>query len=154
MDKPERMKTPLPPFLMLLLLLASCKSPVKEPEFVAAKNFRVGKLGLKQTSVFMTLDYFNPNPIGLTLENADLEVYVEGRYVGRTMLDTTIRIPAKDTFSIPVKLDVDMKNALPNLFKAGFTGEVEMALKGTARFKKAGVGVNFPVDYKGKHKFL
>jgi LEA14-like dessication related protein len=148
------MKSPLPPFLLVLLLLAACKSPVKEPEFVAARNFRVGKLGLKQTSVFMTLDYINPNPIGLTLENADLEVYLEGRYVGRTTLDSTIRIPAKDTFSIPVKLDVDMKNALPNLFKAGFNGEVEMVLKGNARFKKAGVPINLPVDYKGRHKFL
>ena len=149
------MRSHLPPFLLLLLLLLSaCQSPVKEPEFVAAKNFRVGKLGLKQTSVFMTLDYFNPNPVGLSLENADLEVYLEGRYVGRTTLDTIIRIPAKDTFSIPVKLDVDMKNALPNLFKAGFNGEVEMQLKGTARFKKAGMGINYPVNYKGRHKFL
>lgn len=140
------------PFLLATLSVVSCDSPIKEPEFVEARNFRVGRLGLKQTQVFMTLDYFNPNRVGMSLEKADLDVYMDGKFVGKTALDTMIAIPAKDTFSIPVKIDVDMKNAFSNLYKVGINEEVELMLKGTARVKKAGIGINVPVNYKGRHK--
>lgn len=100
----------------------------------------------------MTLDYFNPNGFGLTLENADLEVYVENKYVGKTILNERISIPAKDTFSIPVKIDVEMKNLVSNLMMVGLSEDVEIKLKGTARLKKAGIGITLPIDYSGRHK--
>jgi LEA14-like dessication related protein len=136
-----------------LLLLAACQSsPVKEPVFIESKNFRVGKLGLQKSTVNMTLDYFNPNGFALTLENADLEVYVENKYVGKTILNERISIPAKDTFSIPVKIDVEMKNLVSNLMMVGLNEDVELKLKGTARLKKAGIGITLPIDYAGRHK--
>jgi LEA14-like dessication related protein len=140
-------------FLAPLLLLAACQSsPVKEPVFIESKNFRVGKLGLQKSTVNMTLDYFNPNGFALTLENADLEVYVENKYVGKTILSERISIPAKDTFSIPVKIDVEMKNLVSNLMMVGLNEDVELKLKGTARLKKAGIGITLPIDYSGRHK--
>jgi LEA14-like dessication related protein len=140
-------------FLAPLLLLAACQSsPVKEPVFIESKNFRVGKLGLQKSTVNMTLDYFNPNGFALTLENADLEVYVENKYVGKTILSERISIPAKDTFSIPVKIDVEMKNLVSNLIMVGLNEDVELKLKGTARLKKAGIGITLPIDYSGRHK--
>lgn len=136
-----------------LLLLLSCKtSPVKEPVFVDARNFRMGKLGFKQSELKMLLVYFNPNGVGLDLEKAELDVFVENKFLGHTSLDTLIRIPAKDTFYIPVKLELDMKNLASNLVSIGLKEEVELKMKGNARFKKAGIGFNFPVDYTGKHK--
>ena len=140
-------------FLAPLLLLAACQSsPVKEPVFIESKNFRVGKLGLQKSTVNMTLDYFNPNGFALTLENADLDVYVENKYVGKTILSERISIPAKDTFSIPVKIDVEMKNLVSNLIMVGLNEDVELKLKGTARLKKAGIGITLPIDYSGRHK--
>lgn len=136
-----------------LLLLAAChSSPIKDPVFLESKNVRVGKLGLQKSTVNMTLDYFNPNGFGLTLENADLEVYVENKYVGKTILNERISIPAKDTFSIPVKIDVEMKNLVSNLMMVGLNEDVELKLKGTARLKKAGIGITLPIDYAGRHK--
>ncbi len=140
-------------FIASLLLLASCRSsPIKDPVFIESKNFRVGKLGLQKSTVNMTLDYFNPNGFGLTLENADLDVYVRDKFVGKTILNERINIPSKDTFSIPVKMEVEMKNLVSNLMMVGLNEDIELTLKGTARLKKAGSGITFPIDYTGRHK--
>jgi len=139
--------------LLPFCLILACKTnPIKDPVFVDARNFRIGKLGLKQSDLRMLLVYYNPNGVGLGLEKADLDVYVENKFFGHTNLDTLIPIPAKDTFYIPVKLELDMKNLASNLVSIGLKEEVELKLKGTARLKKAGIGFNFPVNYTGKHR--
>jgi LEA14-like dessication related protein len=136
-----------------LLLLVSCHSnPIKDPVFIESKNFRVGKLGFQKSTVNVTLDYYNPNGFGLTLEGADLDVYVGDKLVGKTILNERINIPAKDTFSIPVKMDVEMKNLVSNLMMVGLNEDVELTLKGSSRLKKAGIGITFPINYTGRHK--
>jgi LEA14-like dessication related protein len=146
--------------LILLFLAATllpgwaCKSSIKEPDFVGAKNFTLSKIGLQESYVEMDLFYFNPNGFKLQLKHADLDVFLENRFVGKTLLDTLLDIPAKDTFSIPVKMGVNMKNLFPNLLTLALKEEVEVKMEGTAKVSKSGISMNIPVHYTGKHKIV
>lgn len=148
----------LHPFIVLiiasLLFFSSCKSSIKEPDFLGAKNFNIGKIGLQESSLGVELYYYNPNSFNMELKKADLEIYFENRYLGQTHLDTLLQIPAKDTFYIPVKLAVNMKNLFPNLLSLALKDEVEVKMTGSAKVSRAGFTMNIPVNYAGKHKII
>ena len=137
-----------------LLPIWGCKSSIKEPDFIAARNFTFGKMGLKESNIGMDLYYYNPNSFKLQLKKAELDVYLENRFVGKTILDTLLDIPPKDTFTIPVKMGVDMKNLFPNLITLALKEEVELKVEGTVRVMKSGISLNIPVHYTGKHKIV
>jgi LEA14-like dessication related protein len=146
---------------MMILFLATallpgwaCKSSIKEPNFAGARNFTIEKLGLQETYIGMDLYYFNPNNFKLKLKKADLDVFLENRFVGQTQLDTLMEIPARDSFLIPVKMGVNMKNLFPNLLILALKDEVEIKLEGSAKVAKSGITMNIPIHYTGKHKII
>jgi LEA14-like dessication related protein len=146
-------QTLIPIFLITTLsTLWSCNSTLKEPDFVGAKNFTVSKIGFQESFIGMDLYYFNPNGFNLQLRKAELDVFLENRFVGKTELDTLLNIHAKDTFSIPVKMGVNMKNLFPNLLTLALKEEVEVRMEGSAKMSKSGITLNVPINYKGKHK--
>jgi LEA14-like dessication related protein len=147
--------------ILLLLVIGStllpgsaCKSNLKEPDFINARNFKIGKLGLTESFIGLDLYYYNPNSFKIQLKKAELDVYFENRFVGKTHLDTLLSIPALDTFSIPVKMDVAMKNLFPNLLTLALKDEVEVKMEGSARIMRSGITMNIPVHYSGKHKVI
>jgi LEA14-like dessication related protein len=68
------------------------------------------------------------------------------------LLDTLILIPKKDTFSIPVVMEVEMKNLFPNAFSLLTKTEIDLRIEGTVKVGKGGVFLNVPVKYQGKQK--
>jgi LEA14-like dessication related protein len=138
--------------LFLVLLFMVSFPFIKEPEFIDARNFGLRSVGLKTSTVYADLFYFNPNNLGLQMKKADLDVYVDDRLLGHSLLDTLITIPKKDTFSFPVMLEVEMKNIFPNAFAMLMKEEIELRIEGTAKVGKGGLFLNVPVKYRGKHR--
>lgn len=137
-----------------LLFFTSCKSSIKEPDFLGARNFNIGKIGVQESTLGVDLYYYNPNSFNMELKKADLEIFLENRYLGQTHLDTLLKIPAMDTFYIPVSLGVNMKNLFPNLLSLALKDEVEVKMKGSAKVSRAGFTMNIPVNYTGKQKII
>lgn len=121
----------------------------KDPEFVEARAFQIHSLGLQSSTVSFDLVYYNPNNFGLQLKNADVDVFVDDRLMGHSLIDTLINIAARDSFALPVKMDVEMKNLFPNALAMLTKSEVELAVKGKARIGKNGFFVPVPIRYKG-----
>jgi LEA14-like dessication related protein len=135
------------------LILAFCTLPfIKEPEFIDARHFGLRSLGVKTSTVYADLYYYNPNNIGLQMKKAELDVYIDDRFLGHSLLDTLITIPKKDTFSFPVMLEVEMKNIFPNAFAMLMKDEIELRIEGTAKVGKGGLFLNIPVKYRGKQR--
>lgn len=138
---------------ILLVLLFMVSFPfIKEPEFIDARNVGLRSVGLKTSTVYADLIYFNPNNLGLQMKKAEMDVYVDNRFLGHSLLDTLITIPKKDTFSFPVMLEVEMKNIFPNAFAMLMKEEIELRIEGTAKVGKGGLFLNVPVKYRGKHR--
>jgi len=137
---------------LLTNLLLSCSTP-KELEYRDFKNFTVEKLGFSSSSLKMDLIYYNPNNFGLELNRTDLDIFIDNNYLGRTSQEYQVSIPRREEFSIPIKIDVDMKNLLKNGFTTFLNNEVMIKVTGTVRIGKLNVFKSFPVNYEGKQRF-
>lgn len=86
------------------------------------------------------------------MKRAEMDVMVNNNFVGHSLLDSMINIPRQDTFSIPVKLDLDLKTVISNSIGALLSKEIDISIKGTAKIGKSGIYKNFPFTYQGKQK--
>ena len=138
--------------LITIFIIFSCSSP-KELEYQSFHNFSIQNLGFNSSSVSLDIIYYNPNNFGMQLRNSDLDIYIDGGMLGHSSFDTLIRIPRRDTFTLPVKFDVNMANIYKNAWGALTGKEVTVKLTGKIRIGKANVFMNFPVNYETKETF-
>ncbi|GAA0551976.1 LEA type 2 family protein [Chitinophaga japonensis] len=137
-------------FLLILAVLltwgmiSSCEK-VKDLEFVRVAGVSLDDLGFSKSIVRMTLAYYNPNNFKLQLKDASFDLFFDDTQVGHSIQDTLIRIPAKDTFYFPVKLEVNMENVLKNAWGALVNKEVTIRATGNCKVGKGGVYFPFPI---------
>lgn len=134
---------------VLTFLLVSCSTP-KALEYRDFKNFTVDQLGFAATTIRMDLVYYNPNNFGLQLKSTDLDVFVDNNYLGHTIQEQLVSVPSREEFTVPIKIDVDMKNLLKNGFNGLLSREVLLRVTGSVKVGKGGIFKNFPVNYEEK----
>ncbi|MBL0359134.1 MAG: LEA type 2 family protein [Chitinophagaceae bacterium] len=139
-------------YLFATAILLSCSTP-KALEYRDFKNFTIEKLGFASSYIKMDMVYFNPNDYGLQLKRTDLDIFINDVYLGHTAQEYQITIPRKDTFAIPLKIEVDMKNLLKNGVNLLFLNEVTVKVTGSVKVGKANVFMGFPVKYEGRQVF-
>ena len=133
------------------LFLVACAKP-KQPQYLGFQNVRMEKAGLSESIVGADVKFFNPNKYNLRLRKASLDLYLNENYVGHSDLDTLIVAPALDSFSVPVRLNLQLKQVLKNGFELILNPDVMLKVKGNARIGKSGIYVNVPIDYQGKQR--
>jgi LEA14-like dessication related protein len=138
---------------LLPLALTGCAKP-SGFDYLGVKNVKVVQFGLKESTVAVDVEYYNPNRFPVTMKRAVVDVYVNNNYFGKTTLDSTIRISGRDTFLLPVLLKVDMNTTVMQLIQALGKGEQEVLLKmdGKARIGRGGLFINYPIKYEAMQK--
>ena len=134
-----------------LLLLQACSRPIA-PEYAGIGNLRVNSLGIGESAVSADLKYYNPNNFTLKLKKGEVDVYMNNRFLGKTILDTLTAIPARDSFLIPVSMKVDMKQVYSNALDILLSNEVKIKLEGFAKMGKGGIYFDLPIRYEGKQQ--
>jgi len=133
-------------FAFLIFLMTSCRTP-QDLEFREFNNLALDKIGFSASSLKVNLVYYNPNNFGMELNRTELDIYVDSTFLGHSSQELQVPIPRRDVFTIPLKVDLDMKN----LFKNGLVGlmnkKVAIRAVGNVKVGKAGVYKNFKVDY-------
>jgi LEA14-like dessication related protein len=135
--------------LLLISLMSSCRT-FKDPVFDGIESVAVGNVGLDSSVVTLNLKYYNPNSSGAKLTSASGSAWMENSFLGTFLVDSTVRIPARDSFKIPVKLSVDMKKLLKNSITILLKKEVSIRIEGEARAGRNGLYKRFPVKYEGR----
>jgi LEA14-like dessication related protein len=138
-------------FTSVILILVSCAKP-KDLEYVDFSNLKVLKWGLLESTVGMDISFYNPNKSGLQLKKADVDVYINNTFLGKSLLDSLIRIPGRDTFLVPVTMRVQTGGALTNILRLMTDSTVMIRMEGNASFGKGGVFLNYPIKYQGMQK--
>ncbi|WP_205510912.1 LEA type 2 family protein [Longitalea arenae] len=140
-------------WLLLPLMAFGCAKPTGF-DYLGVKNFKVLKFGLKESTVGADVEYYNPNKYPVTMKGAAVDVYVNNNFFGKTTLDSTIQIPKKDTFLLPVILKVDMNNTAMGVIQSLATGtdSVFIKLNGSAKIGRGGIFINYPIRYEGMQK--
>jgi LEA14-like dessication related protein len=137
-------------FLILAAGMAACRQP-QPMEYFGFQNLQVGAVNGGKTNVSAIVKLYNPNSIKLKLKRAEADIIVNGQHAGHSLLDSTILIPGKDTFYVPVTLELDMRGLLGNALQM-LMGKREAAIvvDGRVRVKKGMFTFNRSFHYEGK----
>jgi len=139
--------------LLLSVCIFSCKAP-KDLIYQNVQDFKLEKAGLEQTALSMDIRLYNPNNYTLKLKKADVDVYLNDTHLGKMSVKGKFAVRKLDTLTLPVVLDVELKNILPNALQLLMNSEVDIKLKGTLKAGRRGVYINIPIDYEGKQDIM
>jgi LEA14-like dessication related protein len=139
-------------FIILVFIATACQAP-KELVYRDFKNLKVEKVGFAATTLKLDLIYYNPNNFGMQLKYTDLDIYIDNNLLGHSSQDYQITIPKLAEFTMPLQIEVDMKNLLKNAFSTFLGKEVMVKITGTVKLGKANVYKTFPVSYEGLQRF-
>jgi len=144
-------KIPFRYLLFIILLVASCKP--KEIEYLSLDEVEIVKMGYPRSLVGIKATCYNPNKIGWTLERIDADLSLEGKPMGKVQLVKPLIIAKKDTFQIPLELDIETLQSLKSLArwigKSKSLSQAEVELKGNALLSRNGISFRYPVSFKG-----
>jgi LEA14-like dessication related protein len=150
------MKKSLLPVALLLavffIFLSSCQKP-KDLVFKEFKNLKVDQLSFSGAALNVDLVYYNPNNFGLQLSRTDLDIFVDSTFLGHSTQNIQVAVPRRDNFTIPLKVDLDVKNLLKNGVTSLFNKDVKVRVLGSVKLGKAGIYKTFPVDYTSVQNF-
>lgn len=139
--------------ILLPLLAVGCAKPTGF-NYLGVKNFKVMHFGLKESTVGADAEFYNPNKYPVTMKGGSVDVYVNNNFFGKTTLDSTVQVPKKDTFLLPIVLNVDMNATAMGLIQtlSSGTDSVLIKLDGNAKVGRGGIFINFPIRYQGMQK--
>ncbi|HBH49941.1 MAG TPA: hypothetical protein DDX98_14950 [Bacteroidales bacterium] len=138
-------------FIFLLfttLLLVSCsnleKIEIGDPEEVKIQGFEDNYL-----KVAVKIPVHNPSLHKIKIQEIDVRVYLDGRYIGKLIVDDSILVNRKETkvYDLPVK--IRLANVLTTAFimmntKQG--DQIEVRFEGKIKAKSMLISKEFPID--------
>ncbi|HEY8387732.1 MAG TPA: LEA type 2 family protein [Parasegetibacter sp.] len=129
----------------------SCKTP-KDLVYVKTSGVKLESMGTKESVLKMEVHYYNPNKFKLKLKEADCEVFVNDKYAGKFDLDSLMQIPKRDTFAIPVKLQIDMGSVLKHGLAILLNPDLKVKIAGSALIGRMGISQRVKFSYAGIHR--
>jgi len=148
----QRKKSKVPGLLMALFyswVIAGCHQP-QAPEYYGFQDLRIGQANGQQATLGTTLKFYNPNPFSLTLKGAEMDVWLNGKPAGHSVLDSTVQVPKKDTFYVPVTMQLNLQGLLGNALQILMEKQVTVILDGKVHLKKGAIPFTRPFHYEGK----
>lgn len=138
-------------FLLAVISFFSCAKP-KDLVYQDVKGFTVKAIGVKETTIGFSLQYYNPNNFTLDLKGGALDIYINEKYLGKANIDSRFTIPRQDTFLIPVSFTANLMGLLKSSFQALLNPEVNVRIQGSIKVGRKGIFLNIPVNYSFKQK--
>ena len=127
--------------------MGSCAKP-KDLEFVDIQNIRMVKMGLTESEIGLDVRFYNPNKQQVKLKDAIAKVYVNSAFLGDTNMDTTVSVPRRDTFAVPLILKVQTAAAIAKFAETARDSAVTVKVEGSVKMGKAGVFMTYPIKYE------
>ncbi|HVY76092.1 MAG TPA: LEA type 2 family protein [Puia sp.] len=130
----------------------SCADPVP-PEYLGIRDLRFDKLDMDESKLHTDLAFFNSNPFSMELKKADINVFLNDQLANHYTMDSTIQIPKRDSFLVPIDLRLNPRMLLGSAIQMLMNNnQVKIRLEGTVRVKRSGVGFTVPIHYEELQK--
>jgi LEA14-like dessication related protein len=128
--------------------LFSCTQP-QAPEYLGFHDFSVQTFSLDESLLHTQLSFYNPNPFTMELKRGDVNVYLDDKLANHYVLDSTINIPRKDTFYVPLNLKVNPRFLIGSALRMLMNdNKIKVRLEGSIRVKRGGISFNVPINYE------
>ncbi len=135
-------------FIVGYSLLISCSKP-EAPEYLGFRDFSVENFSMDSALLNAQLAFYNPNPFIMELKKGDVNVFLDNKLANHYVLDSTINIPRKDTFFVPLNLHISPKllisSALSMLMN---NNKIRVRMEGSIRVKRGGISFTVPINYE------
>ncbi len=138
--------------MFIVWLLPSCTfyKEVEVQEILEVKVIEIDKEGA-DCEIYMTVK--NPNGYKIQLTESEVDLFFEGKYLGRINLLEEIQLPKKSLSTVKMKCLADyesLQSVMGNIITILFKSEYVMEGKGFVRGKALLVSKKFPVEFKEK----
>lgn len=131
--------------------LPACQK-LQEPVYIDVENLAFNAGGRSQTTLSADVRFYNPNKRNIDFRSGSLDIFVENKLLGHTELDSLIHISRLDTFQIPIRINLDLKQLVNNALTLAFKDSVQLRLEGKIKVGRSGVYITKPVKYETKEK--
>jgi LEA14-like dessication related protein len=135
--------------MALICGLAGCSQP-QAPEYYGFQNLQMSRASGGQAVLSTTVKMYNSNSYSLKLKRAEVDIAINGKHAGHSLLDTTILIPGKDTFYVPVALQIDLNSLFSNALQMLIDKQATISLDGRVKIQRGMFTFNRPFHYDGK----
>lgn len=97
----------------------------------------------------------NPNGFRIHVEEPDVELFFNDRFVGKAVLDSALVLERKSTAVYPIHLHADLQGGplLAIIIASTFSGEVKVAAKGTVAGRSGALKKRFPFEVSHVMRF-
>jgi LEA14-like dessication related protein len=136
-------------FFAALLSLSSCKI-YQDVDVIEVENVVFNEFDDEGAEAEVWLKIKNPNAYKVVLTDSDIDLYFEGKLLGKVQLVENMEVPKKSLSTQVMKVEVGfdnmeelMGNILTFLFKDNFVLEAKGYVKGKALFVAKKVDINF-----------
>lgn len=131
-----------------VFFLSSCSKP-EAPEYLGFRDFAVQSFSMDSSLLYTKLAFFNPNAYTMELKKGDVNVFLDDKLANHYTMDSTINIPRKDTFYVPLNLKVSPKLLIGSALRMLMNdNKIKVRLVGSVRVKRSGVSFNVPINYE------
>lgn len=135
-------------FVFGILFQFSCSKP-EAPEYLGFRDFSIQNVSQDSALLHTQLTFYNPNAFLMELKRGDVNVYLDDQLANHYVMDSTINIPPKDTFYVPLNLKVSPKLLLSSAIRMLLNdNKIKVRLVGSVRVKRSGVGFTVPINYE------
>jgi len=136
------------PYILVILVSVSLNScfEYEDVEFKGMQDFKLENKNTEHLLMRLDLKVDNPNAYNITIKPAILDIYVNGKYAGKTKMKEKIVLKKNTTGVYPLYLQAntkDLMNALTGSFGSLLSGKVKVGIKGDVKAKVYGVGKKF-----------
>ncbi len=139
-------------FLSLTFFTFSCARPVA-PQYLGFRDLKFERFSMNESTLRARVAFYNSNPFRMELKRADINVFLDDKQTNHYVLDSTIEIPKKDTFEVPLNLKLNPQQLLGSAVKMLMNNnQVKIRLEGSVRVKRSGVSFTVPVHYEEMQK--
>lgn len=134
--------------IVVFCCIYSCSSP-EAPEYLGFRDFGIQSYSMDSALLHTQLTFYNPNPYNMELKRGDVNVYLDDKLANHYVLDSTIQIPRKDTFYVPLNLRVSPKLLIGSALNMLMNdNKIKVRLEGSVRVKRGGVSFKVPINFE------
>jgi hypothetical protein len=135
--------------LFVALIAYSC-SVNETPEFIGVQNIKVVESTKSYVKIVGDGLFLNPNDIGGKLQADGIKVFVNGNEMA-TISSESFEVPAKQQFTIPLKVAIPTDSIFSNkniggLIGSLFSKKIEVKYKGKIKYKVFGFSHSYDVN--------
>ena len=137
----------IPGLLLGTLLLTGCFS-YKEVVMHDVVDVDVKRLDTKGVYLRARVKLENPNGYRIHVKEPDVDLFLNGTYVGKGFLDTALVLPRRSdqVHEIPLHAEFTGLNMLAMMLSSAFSGDAKVGAKGTVMGRAGLLRKRFPFE--------